>query len=292
LLALAGLAASVWLTRRVLRPLNVVTSAVRRFGQGDLAARANVRGRDEIAALATEFNTMANHLLRYRQSSLGELLLAERATQATLDALPDAVVVLDNAGQARRLNVVAGEVLHVDLEKQPASLRDLTAPLGPVLERVNAHVLQGRGAYVPKDFEEAVHVEVDVAGATGPEAKVEVGASQRVFLPRGAPIYGESGDVAGVAIVLQDVTRLFHFDELKNNLVATVAHDLRTPLLSLRLSLHLCVEEEVGPLTPRQADLMSAAREDCDKLQTIVDDLLNLSHLEVGRPALQRTGHL
>lgn len=275
LVALAGLGASLALTRRVLRPLNVVTAAVRRFGQGDLAARAQVSGEDELAVLAKEFNTMAAHLLRYRQSSLGELLLAERATQATLDALPDAVVVLDNKGAARRLNAAGTEVLGVDLERDPsAGLADVAVPLRGVVERVNTFIVQGRGAYVPKGFEEAVHV--------------SDGKTERIFLPRGAPIYGETGEVAGAAIILQDVTRLFRFDELKSDLVATVAHELRTPLTSLRMALHLCLEETVGPLTPKQGDLLYAAREDCERLQGIVDDLLNLSRLEAGRMALRK----
>jgi signal transduction histidine kinase len=275
LVALTGLAASLALTRRVLRPLNVVTAAVRRFGQGDLAARAQVAGTDELAVLAKEFNTMAGHLLRYRQSSLGELLLAERATQATLDALPDAVVVLDNKGAARRLNAAGTEVLGLDLERNPAvGLADVAVPLRGVVERVNTFILQGRGAYVPKGFEEAIHV--------------SDGKAERIFLPRGAPIYGEAGDVSGAAIILQDVTRLFRFDELKSDLVATVAHELRTPLTSLRMALHLCLEETVGPLTPKQGDLLYAAREDCERLQGIVDDLLNLSRLEAGRMALRK----
>jgi NtrC-family two-component system sensor histidine kinase KinB len=91
-----------------------------------------------------------------------------------------------------------------------------------------------------------------------------------------------------VAVVLQEVTRLFRFDELKNNLVATVAHEFRTPLTSLRMALHLCTEEVVGPLTPKQADLLFAARDDCERLQSIVDDLLNLSRLESGRIDLNR----
>jgi len=275
LVALAGLAASLALTRRVLRPLNVVTAAVRRFGQGDLAARAQVAGTDELAVLAKEFNTMAGHLLRYRQSSLGELLLAERATQATLDALSDAVVVLDNKGAARRLNAAATEVLGLDLERNPAlGLADVAVPLRGVIERVNTFILQGRGAYVPKGFEEAIHV--------------SDGKAERIFLPRGAPIYGEAGEVSGAAIILQDVTRLFRFDELKSDLVATVAHELRTPLTSLRMALHLCLEETVGPLTPKQGDLLYAAREDCERLQGMVDDLLNLSRLEAGRMALRK----
>ena len=124
--------------------------------------------------------------------------------------------------------------------------------------------------YVPKGFEEALPV------------------GEHIFLPRAAPMYGDAGEVTGVAIVLQDVTKLFHFDELKSNLVATVAHEFRTPLTSLRMAIHLCTEEAVGPLTGKQAELLFAAREDCERLQTIVDDLLNLSRIESGNIDLHK----
>ena len=144
-----------------------------------------------------------------------------------------------------------------------------------VVDRLRAHVLGGKGAYVPRGFEEALRVARDPAG-------------ERIFLPRATPIYGESGAVGGVAMVFQDATRLFRFDELKNNLVATVAHEFRTPLTSLRMALHLCLEQVVGPLTEKQSDLLFAAREDCERLQVIVDDLLNLSRIESGHIDLHR----
>ncbi len=83
------------------------------------------------------------------------------------------------------------------------------------------------------------------------------------------------------------MTRLRRFDELKNDLVATVAHEFRTPLTSLRMAIHLIAEEVVGPLTEKQAELLSAARQDCERLQGIVDDLLDLSSIQSGRLELQ-----
>jgi signal transduction histidine kinase len=71
-------------------------------------------------------------------------------------------------------------------------------------------------------------------------------------------------------------------------LVATVAHEFRTPLTSLRMAIHLCTEGAVGSLTDKQADLLFAAREDCERLQTIVDDLLNLSRIESGNIDLHK----
>ena len=93
--------------------------------------------------------------------------------------------------------------------------------------------------------------------------------------------------MTGVTVVLQDVTRLVRFDELKNDLVATVAHEFRTPLTSLRMAIHMCAEEAAGPLTAPQADLMASARQDCERLQGIVDDILDLSRIQAGRIEIQ-----
>jgi NtrC-family two-component system sensor histidine kinase KinB len=270
-----GLLASVSLTTRLLRPLGVVSAAVRRFGQGDTQARAQVLGKDDVAQLAQEFNAMADHLERYRRSSLGDLLQAQLASQAAIDSLPDPVLMLDAAGNLQNTNEVSRRALPIETEGNGgASLNRLDPNLRALIDRLRAHVLGGRGAYHPKGFEDAL--------------RITTGGVEHIYLPRATPIYGEHMGVTGAAIVLQDITRLFRFDELKNNLVATVAHEFRTPLTSLRMAIHLCTEEAVGPLTAKQADLLFAAREDCERLQAIVDDLLNLSRLESGRIDLKR----
>ncbi|MDC0712067.1 ATP-binding protein [Stigmatella sp. ncwal1] len=269
---LAGLFASTSLTHRALRPVSVLSQAVRRLGQGDLEARAVVAGTDEIAQLGRDFNTMAEHLQQYRQSSLGELLQAQAASQAAIDSLPDPVMVFGAGGALLNVNQAAEGVLRLSLETGGEALVRVEPEVRDVLERVRTHVLGGKGAYQPQGYEEAVRV-------TAPEG-------DRWLLPRGSPVYGESGEVVGATVILQDVTRLRRFDELKNDLVATVAHEFRTPLTSLRMAIHLCAEGVVGPVTEKQADLLTAAREDCQRLQGIVDDLLDLSRLQSGRLVL------
>jgi signal transduction histidine kinase len=270
---LVGLLSSLFLTERLLRPLEVLSRTVRRIGEGDLDARARVRGKDELATLAQEFNTMADRLAEYRRSSLGELLQAQQASQAAIDSLPDPVLVLDAGGGVLNLNGAAEAMLRLGAGGGEGSLATLQPDLRAMVERVRQHVVSGHGAYVPKGFEEAVRV-------GSPEG-------DRHLLPRATPLYSEQGGVMGATIVLQDVTRLMRFDELKNDLVATVAHEFRTPLTSLRMAVHLCAQELVGPLTDKQADLMAAAREDCERLQAIVDDLLDLSRIQSGRMSLQ-----
>ncbi len=270
---LLGLLASITLTRRALRPLGVLAQAVRRVGEGDLAARAKgIAGKDEVADLAREFNTMAERLERYRKSSLGELLEAQQAAQGAIDSLSDPVVVMGGGGRVLNANRAA-EALGVELESA-TPLAKVAPEVRAALEHARDHVLSGRGPYSPRGLDEAF--------ASGG------GDSPRHYLPRATPLYGEEGAIGAATIVLQDVTRLLRFDELKNNLVSTVAHEFRTPLTSLRMAIHLCTEELVGPLTEKQADLLHAAREDCARLATIVDELLDLSRIQAGNLQLRR----
>ncbi|HEX4453543.1 MAG TPA: ATP-binding protein [Kofleriaceae bacterium] len=265
-LVLAVVASSV-MTTRVLRPLGVVTATARRLGEGDVLVRAQVTSRDEVGELARELNTMADHLERYRKSSLGDLLEAQLAAQATIDSLPDAVLVIGLDGSLRHANQAAEAILKAD-PAAPNALAVLEPAVRAVVEKLRQHVAGGHGAYVA-NLEEAI-----VVGA-------------RALLPRAAPLYAEEGDVVAATIVLQDVTRLRRFEELRNDLVATVAHELRTPLTSLRMAIHLLCEQQVGPLNDKQADLAFAAREDCDRLQSIVDELLDLSRIQADRIELR-----
>ncbi len=275
-IALAGSLLSVFasaaLTERVLRPLSVLGQAARRIGEGDLAARAVIEGEDEIARLARELNTMAERLQKYRQSSLGELLEAQRASQATIDSLPDPVLVVGLGGELLQANRAAGEALKVDVERGGIGVLD--PAIRELVEKAIQHVAAGRGAYAPG---------VDQA------ARLVTSEGERYLLPRASPVEADEGGISATTVVLQDVTRLLRFEELRNDLVATVAHELRTPLTSLRMSVHLLVERVAPELDEKLADLVFAAREDCERLQSIVDELLDLSRIQAGRIELRRS---
>lgn len=272
-----GLLASSIMTSRVLRPLGVLGQTARRLGEGDVAVRARIDSGDEIGALARELNTMAERIQKYRQSSLGELLEAQLAAQATIDSLPDPVLVVALDGELRHANQAAEAVLRARAEAGAGAIAKLDPAIRSIVERMRQHVAAGHGTYIPKGLDEAV--------------KIATGDGERLLLPRAAPLYAEEGDVVGATIVFQDVTRLHRFEELRNDVVATVAHELRTPLTSLRMAVHLLAEQAVGPLTPKQGDLVFAAREDCDRLQSIVDELLDLSRIQADRIELRLARH-
>jgi NtrC-family two-component system sensor histidine kinase KinB len=87
-------------------------------------------------------------------------------------------------------------------------------------------------------------------------------------------------------VLLADVTRFRLLDQAKSDLVATASHGLKTPLTSIRLALHLLLEEAVGPLTPKQTELLLDARDNAERLLAMVNNLLDLARLQGG------AGHL
>ena len=137
--------------------------------------------------------------------------------RSAIDSIPDPVIIFDPVGGVLNTNQAAESLLGVDPSGTSVDpLGRLEPALRGVLERVRGHVLTGKGSYSPRDFTEAL--------------RIESTDGLRYVLPRATPLYGVHGGVQGATVILQDVTRLRRFDELKDDLVATVAHEFRTPL--------------------------------------------------------------
>jgi len=273
---LIGVSISSFVTTRLLEPLRTLTRAVARLGEGDFETRAHVAGHDEIAALAEDINKMATRLRQYQRSSLGELLLAQESAQAVIDSLPDPAFVFDPGGNVLNVNLGAEAILGLKIEAGGGyGLDQLEPELRNALQRLRIHVLSGKGASQPLSFNEAV--------------RISTPTGDRFFLPSATPVHSEDGAITGATVILQDVTRLRRADEWSTELVSTAADQFRTPLTSARMAIHLCSERIAGPLTESQADLLHAAREECDRLQTIVDELSDLARLQKGKIELHLT---
>ena len=144
------------------------------------------------------------------------------------------------------------------------------SPLKPHLDSV----LGGQADYLPLSLDQAIFL--------------RDGNQDRYFLPRVLRIRSDSGELLGAAVVLSDVTKFHLVDQLKSDMISTVSHELKTPLTSLQMVVHLLLEEAVGPLTTKQTELLLAARQDSDRLLGMINDLLDLTRIEQGRVALDQ----
>lgn len=275
LAALAGIVASMVLTGKIVRPLSILTQTARRIKEGDLGVRARVAGSDEIAVLAQEFNTMTDSLDRYRASSLGELLLIQQTSQAAMDSLPDPVVSLDLEGKVLGMNRAAEALFGAAIPGTFAEyLHYLDPDLTAGVEKARRYVASGKGPYIPEVIGEAV--------------RTTLGGAERYFLPHAAPLFDDLGNLASITLILRDVTLLSKLDDMSRNLMGTLAHEFRTPLTSLHMAIHILLEQLGGSLSEKQLDLLYAAREDCERMQNLVDDTLNIIRIQAGKIELLR----
>jgi NtrC-family two-component system sensor histidine kinase KinB len=265
-IVMAGLTA--WYTvHTVLHPIKEITQAAIGISTGNLNQVVPVPSRDELGQLAEAFNVMGRHLRDYSQSQSARLVRAQQTSQATIDSFPDPVLVIDGQGQVEMANPAARRMLGMAArDADPGSIATWHAP--EPLRQPLAEALRGQRDYVPEGFDNVLLL--------GP------GGRERAVLPRIVTIRDSYGAPLGAAIVLQDVTRLRLLDQVKGNLVATASHELKTPLTGIRLAVHLLLEETIGPLTPKQIEILLDARENCERLLARVNNLLDLARLEQG----------
>ena len=249
---------AVRLQRSILRPIRALTASSKDLGEGNLDQVVPVLARDELGELADAFNKMAGKLRAYRQLTSDQILQARQMTEITFSAFPDAIAVLSQDGKIDFKNPAADR-LFAKLGKDY-----LPSPVMAEAERV----LKGGGDYLPTDLAKALCLRID--------------GKETFILPRVIGMRDDSGNIFGAAVVLQDVTRFRLLDEVKTNLVSTVSHELKTPLTSVRMGLHLLLEEKIGSLNPKQVELLLAAREDSERLLRMINDLLDLARIESG----------
>jgi signal transduction histidine kinase len=251
----------------VLSPLKQLTHSAREIAGGKLDLSVPVRTQDELGRLAVAFNDMAAQLRVFRRIDHEKLMRIQRTTQLAIDSLPDAVVVIDPRGKIELTNQTAKRLFSLDPDLNVSELP--TSWLADLHHRALSdatprHLAGYEGAIKVKDDNVDLH-----------------------FLPKTFPILDEDKNLIGGLVVLADVTDLRQLDEMKNKLLAMVSHELKTPLTSMRMIMHLLAEEKIGALNEKQRDLMNAAREDSDRLHSIVENLMDMGRIESGKALME-----
>lgn len=216
----------------------------------------------EFSSLVRSFNSMAEELRVRRRETDERLFKNNLVNRALLSAIPSPVYVLDTHGKTVQLNPAA--------EDLNEALGLGTRLPGKVLRLF--HNCQDQGAHhLPEDPREALLFRIE--------------ETEHYYLPRifrFAAGQGEGNTYSGWAVLLHDVTRIRWLDDMKTNMLSTVSHEIKTPLTGIRMVLHLLLEEETGQLTDMQRTMLSSANDDCERLLTTLNTLLDISRAESG----------
>ncbi len=249
--------------RWILKPINRLIRSTDEIRRGNLDLVVQSESRDEIGRLSEAFNAMASSLRQFRRTNRTRMARIQRSTQQVFDSLPDAVAVVDLDGRIEVSTPSAAEIFGLRPE-----VRIRTLPFDWMGGLFDEALKSGRM--------------VESQGSRGVFQRFIKG-EEHFFNPTAVSILDSERHPTGIILTLEDVTRELHQDELKKGVISTVSHQLKTPLTSLRMVVYLLLEEKAGPLTPKQAELLLAARDESDRLHSILGNLLDISRIESGR---------
>jgi len=263
---------SIRLPQTLIEPVDDLSRTARAIGEGNLDVKVGETSVRELAPLAEAFRAMLEKLRAYRASSLGELLAAKDLANSTVACMLDPVVVFGADSEILLANDAAEKAFGLQ-PGTPDELRALEIKVPDAIESARDTVLARGESVLPQTLADAM--------------RWGAGQSERYYLVRAAPL-ASGEETSGVVVLAQDVTRYRRIDALKSDVVATVSHQFKTPLTSLRVSTHMLLEPTIGPLNDRQREFVTLARDDTERLRTMVDELLDLVRIESEAGALKR----
>ncbi|MCC6143185.1 MAG: PAS domain-containing protein, partial [Candidatus Hydrogenedentes bacterium] len=211
------------------------------------------------------FNEMAASLRALRRHDQQEIIHSQLAAEEVFRHFPGAVVMTDLHERIRFVT--------------PAAEGHFKLHAGNWLDEQNEPWLKAL-------HERALHEDRAVETREDQVIQRFRDGKEYFFQPVAIPTHNPSRQQTGVLIDFRDVTQLRGQEELKRGVIATVSHQIKTPLTSIRMALHLLLGEGVGPLNAKQEELLLAAREDSDRLGQMLEELLNIGKLRAGKDAL------
>lgn len=253
----------------VANPLAEFSDAIRQIINKNYKQRLHFNNNDEFGELAVSFNTMATKLNEWENSNLAKLKSEKLRIEAIIAQMQDAIIGLNEKGEVLFLNTLASKLLNLDGDKTVGkNVWELMAKnelLNRVLEPTDNKPLK-----IYADEKES-YFQLENREIIIPNFQTN---------PNDTLI--ESSRSAGSVYVLKNITQYKELDEAKTNFIATVSHELKTPLSSIKMSLKLLNDQRVGEMNDEQRDLLSHIREDSDRLLKITSELLDLSQAETG----------
>jgi two-component system, NtrC family, sensor histidine kinase KinB len=271
LLFLIGIALSWTLAWTISKPLAELTDRLRSFSLRGPSLRLGEQRVAELQAVAQEFNRMAERLEEFDQLNVDRLIYEKSKTEAIIESLEDGIVMIDTRGIVAHINELATIILGVERDAALGSPFD-------DLDSSHPHYLRIRAAF------EDMRTRPD---GRQMEIELHVRGRDHTFVLKAVPLRQEQGPSFGIILILQDITYLRDKDRARANLVATLSHELKTPLTSLALAAEL-LDRSKANLDAKQCEWLATIREEVTRMRQLADSLLGVAHGEGAAIAVRR----
>ncbi len=250
---------SVYFARKILQPIRQTTETVKAISSGQLNQKVNIRTDDEIGQLAKEFNNMTSRLAAYERMNIEKIILEKKKSEAIISNIPAGLVLTDAQGQVILMNKWAQQLFGFTPEncRNQNVLNFLPGKILPTL-------------FNGQTMKEEIQTEL---------IRLTRGTEELFYEMRPITIFDDQGALQNVVILLQDVTRLKKLEQLKSDFMATISHELKTPLTSLNMTIDILLRQLQNSLNEQQSDLLHSAKHDLQRLKNFVNELREYARL-------------
>ena len=259
------------LPANIANPITELSESIRQIAAKNYSRRVRFDRRDEFGQLGQSFNAMAEKLEEYDDSNLARLLIEKKRTEALINNMHEPVIGLDQKGIVLFANQEAIKIIGLSMSEmigrtvqELSGRNDLIRTLTRQTETGSEGVAkEGNLLKIYADEKESYFEKemIDIS-------IVPTGEKERVCI--------------GKVILLKNITPFKELDSAKTNFIATVSHELKTPISSIKMSLQLLQSPSIGAINGEQAQLIESIREDSERLLKITGELLNMSQVETG----------
>lgn len=244
-------------------PITKLTEGIVEIAGKNYNKRIYLTQKDEFGELANAFNSMAQKLDEYESSNLAQLRFEKSRIETIINQMKDGIIGFDGKKKILFLNAVAEKLLGV---------KEMD-----VLGKYSADVA------VHNDLMRSL-----LQDEQKRELKIYADGKESYFNKEVLNVMNNS-EVVGQVIVLKNITPFYELNEAKTNFIATVSHELKTPISSIKMSAQLLNDTRVGGLNKEQTDLVKSITDDSERLLKITSELLNMSQVETGQIQLKIT---
>lgn len=258
----------------ILRPIDKLKQGITQIANHNYDERLDFGNNKEFRAVAASFNDMACKLSEYRRSSLDRLMTEKKRIEAVVNSLHEPIIGLDSGRNILFMNDEAFSILNL---KQGNIIGRNAAEIA-----LNNDLLRRLIREVYAEHDDHEHEPL----------KIYADNKESYFQMDNIPLYinpvGETRQqFVGNLIILNNVTKYKELDSAKTNFIATVSHEMKTPISSILMSLQLLGDSRLGSLNEEQTQLLGNIKESSNRLLNITSELLNLTQVESGKLTLK-----
>lgn len=237
-------------------PVKALAKGITEIANKNYKNRIYLDQEDEFKELANAINTMAEKLDEYENSNLAKITFEKRRIETIINQMRDGIIGFDENKNILFLNVVSEKMLGL----KEADISGQYAPDIALQNDLMRRLLKDEDQH---------------------ELKIYADNKESYFNKDVLKVSNE-GKVIGEVIVLRNITPFHELNEAKTNFIATVSHELKTPISSIKMSLQLLRSTTTGVLNEEQVLLIDSIKDDSNRLLKITGELLNMTQVETG----------